>query len=189
MLGTPIAAAIDHFTRTYGQPAANEVAARVPAPWAGLLRPNAPSLGVLGARRYPYPFVGDLVYTMRTVVHHPDEDQLIRDLAIAGIDAAMGTVIRFVVRWTATPAMIARKAQDSWGTVHDTGRVTVLSLTDHEYLRKVTDWRGHDATVCKLTMEVAAHAIAMTGAKNVRCRREACVAWGNDDCIVRVQWD
>ena len=45
-------------------------------------------------------------------------------------------------------------------------------------LRKVAEWRGHDTTVCKLTMEVAAHAIALTG-----------IAWGKDGCVVRVQWD
>src|SRR5688500_304555 len=78
MIGTPIVGGVEYFTRTYGQAAANEIVARVPAQWAELLRPDVPSLGVLGARRYPYAFVGDLVYTMRTVANHPDEDRLIR---------------------------------------------------------------------------------------------------------------
>ncbi|MGZ3422294.1 MAG: hypothetical protein ACXWUG_20080 [Polyangiales bacterium] len=188
-IGTPLVAGCDWFNKTYGAKAASEVVARIPERWADLVRADRPSLGILGARRYPYAFVGDLVYTMRVVAQHPDEDRLIHDLAVAGIDGSTSTVMRWLARWMATPRMIAARSQESWSTFHDTGRVTVLSITDHEYLRKVTEWHGHDVIVCKITMEVAAHAIALTGAKNVRGRREGCAAWGHDGCVARIRWD
>jgi hypothetical protein len=189
MLGTPIVASTEYFLRKYGAAAGHEVIARVPAKWRELLRPHAPALGLLGARRYPYAFIGDMVRTMRDVVRAPSEEAFVRELAIAGVEASLHTVARVLLRTTTTPKVIAEHAVASWRSFHDTGQLTVLSITDHEYAVRIDDWTGHDVIVCQVTVETRRWIIGRTGAKNVRATREKCVGWGHDACVSRVRWE
>src|SRR5438128_2382370 len=72
--GSALYHSAEYFQKKFGNAAAHTVIARLPAHFRPYVTPNAPALGVLGARIYPYPFVGELVRTMRHVVHAPDED-------------------------------------------------------------------------------------------------------------------
>lgn len=189
MLGTPLVGSVDWFLRTYGKSAAHEVVTRISPQWRNVLLPHAPMLGIVGGRKYPYAFIGEMVLSMAKVVHAPDEDEFIRDLAGAGIDAAVSTAMRVLLRYAATPASLAARSQEAWDMFMDCGRVSILSIDKNEYVAQVTEWSGHDVTVCKVVMEVRRRLIERTGARNVTARREKCQAWGHPCCTTRVQWE
>jgi hypothetical protein len=188
MIGTPIAAAAQHFDRKYGRAAANDVVARIPDKWRQLVAPNVEAMGILGSRWYPYAFLADWIFTAKTVVHAPDEDAFIRELAWAGIDGSMSTGMRAMARWFGSPRSFAEHSQESWRMFHDTGIVTVPTLNDHEARRRIAEWQGHNVTVCKVVAEVFTRSFSKTGVRTVRCRREECVAWGHAACVFHIEW-
>ncbi|MBI2389925.1 MAG: hypothetical protein HYV09_10060 [Deltaproteobacteria bacterium] len=188
LLGTAILGAVDYFIKKWGPAAAHTTITRLSQASRAFVTPNAPSLGILAARRYPYPFVGELFRTMAAVAKVP-EDAFIREITAAGMDANLDTVGRVILRWAVTPQMIARRAQDMWNTFHDSGKVTVRVVSEHEYVSDVTDWPNHDVTVCKVAAEARRRIMERTGAKNVDVSRLACVSWGHDRCTFRVKWD
>ncbi len=188
LLGTPIVGAVDDYLQRHGRAAGHEVRARMPEAWKGWIDPHALSLGIMGARWYPYPFVGELVRTMGAVVHTPDEDAFLRQVATAGIDGAVNTAMRVLLRYAVSPTALAARGQESWNLFHDTGKVTILSVTANEYVSQITEWPSHDVTVCKLSMEARRRLIERTGARHVLARRDKCVAWGHGGCVTRVRW-
>jgi hypothetical protein len=188
MIGTPIVASARHFEQKYGRAAANDIVARIPSKWRELLRPNTEAMGLLGSRWYPYAFLADWIFTARNVVRAPDEDAFIRELAHAGIDNSMSTGMRAMARWLGSPRAFAERSQESWRLFHDTGIVTVPTLTEREVRRRITDWKEHNVTVCKVVMEVFVRSFSKTGVRNVRARREECVGWGRDACVFHIEW-
>jgi hypothetical protein len=160
----------------------------MPKVWRPLLLPHAPMIGIVGSRRYPYAFIGEIVRTMLAVVKHPDEDVFVRELAIAGIDASVSTAMRLLLRYAATPESLAERAQEAWNMFHDSGRLTT-SLGPREYVTRIDAWPNHDVIVCKVCMEVRARLLVRTGLRHVTARREKCQGWGHDVCITRVQWE
>ncbi len=69
---------------------------------------------------------------------------------------------------------------------HDCGRVSVVS-EEREYAVTVADWANHDGYVCRIAMEVRRSLIERTG-RRVEARRERCVSFGHDVCVVRLKW-
>ncbi len=188
MAGTPIAAAARHFEQKYGRAAASDVVTRIPARWRELLRPNTEAMGLLGSRWYPYAFLADWIYTAKIVVHAPDEDAFIRELAWAGIDGSMSTGMRAMARWLGSPRAFAEHSQESWRLFHDTGIVSVTTIGEHELRRRVVDWQGHNVVVCKVVAEVFTRTFSKTGVREARCRREECVGWGHKACVFHITW-
>lgn len=187
-LGTGILGAIDYFVRKYGPAAAHAVISKLSPESRKYVTPNAKSLGILGAKRYPYPFVGELFRTMAQVVRVP-EDAFVREVTAAGIDATVDTVARVALRYMMTPQGIAQRGQELWNSFHDSGTVRITVVSEHEYVAELTDWPNHDVTVCKVAAEGRRRLIERTGAKNVDVTRTQCVAWGHDRCTFRVRWE
>jgi hypothetical protein len=185
MIGTPIVGACEVFLERHGPAAGAAVVAGLPQ-WREHLRPNTPALGLIGARKYPYIFIADLVRTMMSVTHAHDEDAFIRETAAAGIDRSMTTTMRTMLRFT-RPEQLAAKAQESWSAFHDTGTVRV-TIDGKDYLARVTDWQRHEVIVCKIALEVRRRIFERMGLKPTLARRERCVGWGHDDCVVRIRW-
>jgi hypothetical protein len=186
-LGTGILGAVDYFLKKYGPAAAHQVISKLSPSSRAFVKPNAPSMGILAARKYPYPFIGELFRTMAVAARVP-EDAFIRDATAAGMDATLDTVGRILLRYAATPQMLAARAQDLWNTFHDSGKVTVTLPGPNEYQSDLTDWPDHDVTVCKMCAEARRRLIERTGKKNVEVTRTQCVAWGHDRCTFRVKW-
>jgi len=186
--GSTVVGALEVFEQRYGRAASHEIVSSLPAEWRGLVKPNVPVMGLLPSKLYPNGFVGEVVRAMARVTRAPNEDAFIRELTSAGIDATLGTVHRLILRWVATPREYAKRAQDVWDQYHDSGRVTVLSVTDHEYLVQISEWARHDVTVCKLSLEGRRHLLEKTNIRITDCRREKCVAWGHDVCVMRYRW-
>lgn len=187
MMGTPLVGAIEYYLARYGRVAGHETVVRIPARWRPLLEPHAPALGVLGSRKYPYPFIGDVVRTMAAVAKVPDEDAFFRELAVAGIDASLNTAMRVLLRYASTPSSLAARGNEAWRMFHDSGHVTAVA-TEGEYLATTSEWANHDVVVCKVVMEVRRRLIERTGKSNVIARREKCLAWGHDVCSTRIRW-
>jgi hypothetical protein len=186
-LGTGILGVVDYFIKKWGPAAAHSTIAQLSPTSRAYVTPNAPSMGILGARKYPYSFVGELLRTMAKVARVP-EDPFLREVTSAGMDATLDTVGRIALRYAVSPQMIASRAQDMWNHFHDAGKVTVQVVSDHEYVSDLTDWPNHDVTVCKVAAEARRRLIERTGAKNVEVARLQCVAWGHDRCTFRVRW-
>ena len=186
LIGTPMVGSADEFIERYGPAAASSVVAALPQ-WREYVRPNAPSLGLIGARKYPYAFVSDLVRAMAKSVRAPDEDLYIRQIAAAGIDRSMSTTMRTLLRLS-KPKAYADHAQETWSAFHDTGRV-IATVTGNEYIARVTDWQHHEVVVCKISLEVRRRIFEKIGLKLVLARREKCVAWGHDACVNLFRWD
>ena len=187
MLGTPIVGSIDYFLQAYGRAAAHEVAARLPAPYRADIDPHAPTLGFIGSRWYRYALIGELVRTMVAVVK-VDEDDFVRAMAVAGIDASINTVMRMLLRFAITPSALAARGQEAWNLFHDSGRVTILAVTEKSYVAQVTDWPNHDTVVCRIVTEVRRRLIERTGVGQTVATREKCVAWGHPACVSRIRW-
>jgi hypothetical protein len=185
--GTGILGAVDHFLKKYGPAAAHEAIARLSPSNRVFVDPHAPRLGILAARKYPYPFVGELIRNMAQAVKLPEEP-FVREMTSAGIDATVNTVARVILRYMVTPEMIAERAQELWNTFHDAGVVTAKALGEHEYYSEITEWPNHDPTVCRICAEARRRLVERTGAKDVRVTRTACLAWGHDRCAFRVVW-
>ncbi len=185
--GSAIVGGIEYFTKKYGRAAQHEVFARLSPAARAWIDPHAPSCGLLGTRSYPYAVVGELVRTMQAVARAPEEE-FIRDLTAAGMEAAVSTVHRFALRYLVTAKAIAERAPSTWSLFHDCGRVTVLSITDNEYVAETSDWPNHDQTICRLSMEARRYLIERTGVPGARLFRERCKAWGDNVCVSRVRW-
>jgi hypothetical protein len=185
--GSSIVGGLEYFERRYGRAASHEVVSMLAPQWRPLVKPNVPLLGLLPSRLYPYPFVGDLVRMMARVSKR-DEDVLIREVTDAAVDSTLGTVHRLVLRWVATPRDYARRAQEVWDQYHDAGRVTVLTVNDHEYLVQISDLPVHDVTVCKICLEGRRRILEKTGVTITDARREKCVTWGHDVCVMRYRF-
>lgn len=187
MLGSPIVGAMAWFVRKFGTAAGHELVVRMSARWPSMLSPHAPGLGLLGARRYEYAFVGDLLRTS-ALVAKVEEDAFIRGASSAGVEASMSTVARILVRYASSPERLAARGQEAWNLFHDSGRVEVV-VGDRSYRSTLHDWLGHDVAVCKTVMEVRRHILAKSGLRNVTAIREKCQAWGHDVCVTQIRWD
>lgn len=185
--GTGLRGAVEFFLQRYGPAAAHTLLQRMGPAARPHLVPNAPVLGVLGTRKYPYAFVGEMIRTMAAVVR-ADEDTFIREIAYAGVDATTSTVARVALRYVVKPTDVATNAQSLFSLFHDAGRITITDLTDREYLSHLTEWPNHDLTMCKLGIYAAARLIEQTGVRAVEARREKCISWGHDHCVTRMRW-
>lgn len=184
--GTGLRGGMEWFVRTFGPAAGHAVVARMPAAHRGQLDAHEAGLGILGARKYSYAFVGELFRTMAITVKM-DEDAFIRDVVNHGVDATLNTVGRAILRYAVSPQMICSRAQEMWNTFHDSGRITILSLNDSEYLAQLSEWPNHDTVVCKIGAEARRRILEKTGLK-VEVRRERCQAWGHEACTYRARW-
>ena len=188
MYGTAFVGVLEYFEKRYGVVANNTVVAAVLGRWGQFVRPNTRLMGILGAKKYPNAFVGELVRAMAVAVRAPDEDAFIREIAIAGVDATLNTVARAALRYLVSPASVAARSPDFWKLFHDSGRLTITAITDRDFLSEVSEWQNHDVVVCKLGVEGGRRIVERTGAPNVTARREKCIAWGHDVCLTRVRW-
>ncbi len=186
--GTGILGCVEYFEKKYGPSAAHAVIAKLSPASRAFVTPNAPMMGILGARKYPYAMVGDLFRTMMVVARVKDEDAFIRDLTAAGMDATLNTVARFALRYMVSPQTIAENAQKLWNIFHDAGVLRVTPVSETEYTAEISAWPNHDVTVCKIAVEARRRIIERTGRKNVSVSREKCQAWGHDICVYRVRW-
>ncbi len=184
--GTGIRGGIEWYVRTYGPAAAQTAVARMASQHRALLDPHDPALGILGARKYAYAFVGELMRAMANAVR-AEEDAFLREIVNHGVDATLNTVGRAVLRYVVSPRMITSRAQEMWNIFHDSGRLTVLSLTENEYVAQTSDWPNHDVTVCKMCGEARRRIVEKTGLI-AEVRRERCQAWGHEVCTYRVKW-
>lgn len=184
--GTGIRGGIEWFVRAYGPAAAHTAVMRMPLAHRSALDPHDSALGILGARKYSYAFVGELMRAMSAAVK-VDEDTFLRAVVHHGVDATLHTVGRAILRYVVSPKMITSRAQEMWNVFHDCGRITILSQTDHDYLAQITEWPNHDVTVCKMCGEARRRIVEKTGLE-VEVRRERCQAWGHDACTYRVKW-
>lgn len=184
--GTGIRGGIEWFVRTYGPSAGHAAVGRLSPTSRRLVDPHDPALGILGARRYPYAFVGELMRSFAATVRQ-DEDAFLRDIVNAGVDATLNTVGRAILRYAVSPQMVASRAQEMWEVFHDSGRIVILSINDSEYLAALSDWPNHDVTVCKMGLEARRRIVEKTG-RVVEVRREKCVSWGHENCQYRVRW-
>jgi hypothetical protein len=176
------------FEKKYGPAAAHGVVAKIPAQHRDLVRANAPAIGILGARIYPYPFIGDFVRTMREVVNQRDEDAFVRELVYSGLDALVGTMHRVLVRWLVTPSTFLAKRQEVWELYHDEGTLDVLSQTEKDFVIRDRDWSNRDIVVCKINLEGRKRMLELMGLRGVEAVREKCRAWGDDVCDTRLRW-
>jgi hypothetical protein len=188
MSGTPIVGAVQHFVRRYGAAAGHETIVQLPRKWRSFVRPHANALGLLGARRYPYAFIGDLVRAMSRAVHRHGDPSFVSELAVAGIDAAIDTSARVMLRLAATPETIARRGQETWNLFHDTGRVSVRTLGRKEYVSSTSHWMNHDEIVCRICVEVRRRVFERAGLRDVRGERLECVGVGGASCVTRITW-
>jgi hypothetical protein len=188
MVGTPVAAAARWFEKRYGRAAVADVCVKLAPEWRGLVDPHAEAFGMLGARWYPYAFLENFIVTARAVVH-AEEDPFIRDIAFAGIDGSMSTGMRAMARWFKSPKDFADASRESWRLFHDTGVMSVPSLEPKSVRRRVTDWQGHNVTVCKLVGYVFERSFSKTGVRSVQVRREECVSWGRVACTFHISWE
>lgn len=184
--GTGIRGGIEWFVRTFGPAAAQTAVTKMSPAYRAQLDPHDAALGILGARKYPYAFVGELMRSMASSVRR-DEDAFLREVVAHGVDATLNTVGRAVLRYLVSPQMIASRAQEMWNVFHDSGRIVILSQTDSEYIAQVNDWPNHDTTVCKMCGEGRRRVVERTGVQ-VEVRRERCQAWGHDVCTYRLKW-
>jgi len=186
-LGSGLFGGVQHFVRAYGNVAAHAAIARLSPTSRMWVKPNAESLGILGAKRYPYSFVGELVRAMAAAIKK-DEDAYCREFAAQGIDFTLETVNRVILRHLGSPRSLADRAQELWQMYHSAGRVVVDWVGKTEYLVTIHDWPSHDVTVCKVCMEARRRIIELTHAQDVEVRREKCQGWGHDVCTNRVRW-
>lgn len=185
--GSGLVGGVQHFVRTYGNVAAHSAIARLSPNSRMWIKPNADALGILGAKRYPYAFVGELVRAMAASIKK-SEDDYCREFAAHGVDFTLETVNRAVVRHFASPRMLADRAQELWNMYHSVGRVVIEWVGRSEYLASLHDWPDHDVTVCKVCMEARRRVLEHTRVKDLEVRREKCQAWGHDVCTNRVRW-
>ena len=186
--GSGIVGAVDYFTKRYGNAAAAAAVAKLQPRWPTLVSPNAERLGILGAKLYPYAFVGEMVRAMIAIVKPPDEDAFIRELVAAGMDITLSTVNRVLLRYVLTRKDHAARAQDIWNAYHDSGVVKVLVSTNDEYTVELSDWPAHDVSVCKICLEARRRVLEKSGLRNVDASRIKCQAWGHDVCVMRFRW-
>jgi hypothetical protein len=186
-LGTGLRGGAEWFVQKHGPAAAHAVCSKLPPMWRKLVDPHDAAMGILGARKYPYAFAGEVMRQMAAAVR-ADEDRFLREMTIAGVDATLNTVARVLLKYLVSPNDIVGRAQEAWNTFHDSGRVSIVGASTNEYTANVTEWPNHDVTVCKVCAEARRRIIERTGVKNVEVQRVKCQAWGHELCSFRVRW-
>ena len=186
--GSALYHSVAYFAEKYGPAAAHTVIARLPQTMRGFVQPNAPALGILGARSYPYPFVGELVRTMRDTVRAPDEDRFVQEITYAGLQVLVNTMHRVLLRWLVSPASFLERRQEIWEMFHHEGRLNVLSQTPTSYVIEDAEWSNTDPIVCKVNLEGRRRMLELMGLTNIEALREKCRAWGHDKCQTRFKW-
>jgi serine/threonine protein kinase len=186
--GSALYQATAWFQEKYGNAAAHAVISKLPATMRAHVTPNAPAMGILGARSYPYPFVGELVRTMRHVVRAPDEDRFVHDLTYAGLDVLVSTMHRVLLRYLVSPSTFIERRQEIWNLFHETGRVNVVSQTPTSMVVEDADWPNTDAIVCKVNLEGRRKMLELMGLRGADLQRERCRAWGHEACVTRLRW-
>ena len=186
--GSALYHSVAYFAEKYGPAAAHTVIARLPQTMRGFVQPNAPALGILGARSYPYPFVGELVRTMRDTVRAPDEDRFVQEITYAGLEVLVNTMHRVLLRWLVSPSSFLERRQEIWEMFHHEGRLTVLSQTPTSYTIEDAEWSNTDPIVCKVNLEGRRRMLELMGLTNIEVLREKCRAWGHERCQTRFKW-
>ena len=185
--GTGFLGGVEWYVGRYGPAAAHAVIARLSPAARAYVVPNSPNLGILGAKKYPYAIVGELVRAMAAAVRL-DEDALIRELSTVGVDATIDTVARVAVRWIVSPESVVERSPDLWRTFHDCGTLRITWVSEREFLSEVSNWPHHDLTVCKMCVEGGRRLVERSGVERVEARREKCQSWGHTSCVTRVRW-
>jgi hypothetical protein len=188
LAGGAVVPAVGWYVEKYGNAAAHAVISELPSQHRHFVTPHQPALGLVASRSYPYGFIGDLVDTMAKVVRARDPDRFLAEFTAAGIDASIGGVMSIILRYGMTPQGFARRAQELWDKFHDSGLITVLENSEHEYVAQIAKWQSHHVSVCKMSVFGRQRIIERTGARDVVAIREKCQAWGHDVCVVRVRW-
>jgi hypothetical protein len=184
--GSALVGAVAAFLAEHGPAAGHEVIARLSPEARALVLPNAATLGVMRARSYPYPFVGELVRAMQAVAR-ADEDAFLRKVTVNGVSPQLALVARLFGRFI-SPAIIAEHGQTIWNTFHDAGVLKINPVGPTEQYEVVEDWPNHDPTVCKLGLEARKLMFENLGIRTAMVTRERCQAWGHPQCAYRVRW-
>jgi hypothetical protein len=160
-IGSGLVGGVQAYIRTYGNVAAHAAIARLSPGSRIWVKPNAENFGILGAKKYPYTFVGELVRAMGASIKK-DEDTYAREFASNGIDFTLETVNRVILRHLVSPRALADRAQELWQMYHSAGRVVIEWVGKTEYLATIHDWPNHDVTVCKICMEARRRVVEHT---------------------------
>lgn len=187
MRGTAVVGGFGAFAKKYGSAAVHEVYSRLSPIARHYVQPHATNFGLLGTRSYPYPVVGELLRTMCLVVR-ANEDDFVRAIATAAMEASLSTVNRVVLRYLASLSTLSARAQEAWDLFHDSGRLRIVTRTDHEYVVEVSEWPNHDAMVCRLSMEGRRLLVEKTGIAAPELFRDKCQSWGQEVCVSRIRW-
>lgn len=185
--GSAIVGAVAGYLRDHGPAAGHEVITRLSPAARELVQPHAPALGILRAKRYPYPFVGELVRAMQAVARAADEDVFLRAVTASAISPQMSLVARLFGSFV-SPAIIAEHGQTIWNAFHDSGTLRITVTGPRAHLEVVEDWPNHDATVCKLGLEARRQMFEHVGVTTAMISRERCQGWGHPNCAYRVRW-
>ena len=186
--GSAVVGCLQYFLDRHGPAAMHAIVANLAPEHRALVQPNAPLLGLLPTRLYPYPMIGQLTRNMIQVIHAADEDVFLRAMAVAAMDSTLGTVNRLMLRWLVSPAQYAARTQEVWDLYHDSGRVKVLPGAANEFIVEISDWPNHDVTICKVVVESRRRILEKIGVRPIEARRSQCQAWGHPVCVQYLRW-
>lgn len=151
------------------------------------LDPEAEALGVLPSTWYEAGLIVALIEAVQRQLG-PSSDAVIAEGVREGIRASAHGIYRWLLHRVVTPEMYARNIQRLWNMMHDTGSREIVITSKTTAVSTTRDWAGHHPVICTSTIEAMAAILELTGCKNVKARRTACVSEGAEACVAEFSW-
>jgi hypothetical protein len=178
---------VEWFTRTFGKPALEELAAAVAPRWRVALMPERPALGIVPTGWYDEELASELAdHILTRAASRISEDDALRAIGAITVERSLGRVSRAAVEWFASPETAAVSAQTFWRLYHSIGSISA-SVAGNA-MHAVGNWGLHGEKWCAVVGASSLRVLELTGCRDVRLERHTCGGGGERSCEMSLRW-
>ena len=175
------------YERKHGARALADLVVGLEAPLAGLVRTDAPALGILASAWYPSALVHRILD--RVCENRSDEGRgMARDANAEVVPRMIRGVYAMLFRAVGSPTLYALNVDRQWHRLHSTGRREVRVTSKAECFSTVSDWTGHHPMLCWVTIYTMVYVFHAMGYGHVVPERVECVSHGGTRCATVLRY-
>jgi|GEM_PF-1709747 len=162
------------YTETRGEEATMRAYRSLPDELRAHLDPDRELFGLLAGSWYPADIAAGLLEAITEGLTRDERSALLRGGVHHTLRSALTGVYRVIFDTLVTPERHAKYAQKIWSHFYDTGKVVGTILGPNEADQVVTEWTGHHAILCELSIWSLTEFHEFMGCRNVKVTRTAC---------------
>ncbi len=116
-----------------------------------------------------------------------DPSEIMREMGANSAELDLGSVYRFFLRF-GNPGFVISSGSVMWKNYYDGGRLEIVERESDHVLARLVDERTLPPHTCNLIMGWAAHAIELSGGKDVTIAHPDCRARDRGFCDFEARW-